>query len=286
MAPGTPVRATPSRPQAREWAMVLEAAGIPHRLVERDDGWELIVPPDDVALALGLLDAHDDREENDDEPAGDAAAAPERPMTIAGVVVALGLVGFFAITGPRAGGSAWFARGSADATRLLAGEWWRAVTALTLHADVQHLVGNAVAGALLMTAVIRQLGPGVGLGLLLLAGAGGNVLAALGRAGHTSVGASTAIFGALGVLAALRILSAGRQAGKWWVVVAASLLLLVFLGTAPEADLVAHAAGLLVGGALGALAALTLRRPPPAAVQWLLVTAAAAAVVGAWRLAL
>ncbi len=286
MAPGTPVRATPSRPQAREWAMVLEAAGIPHRLVEQEDGWELIVPPDDVALALGLLDAHDDREENDDKPAGDAAAAPERPMTIAGVVVALGLVGFFAITGPRAGGSAWFARGSADATRLLAGEWWRAVTALTLHADVQHLVGNAVAGALLMTAVIRQLGPGVGLGLLLLAGAGGNVLAALGRTGHTSVGASTAIFGALGVLAALRILGAGRQAGKWWVVVAASLLLLVFLGTAPEADLVAHAAGLLVGGALGALAALTLRRPPPAAVQWLLVTAAAAAVVGAWRLAL
>ena len=57
-----------------------------------------------------------------------------RPMTIV-AVVALLLIGFFAITGPRAARSAWFEHGSADATRMMAGEWWRAITALTLHAD-------------------------------------------------------------------------------------------------------------------------------------------------------
>ena len=49
---------------------------------------------------------------------------------LAGAYVALLLIGVFAISGPRAGGSEWFQRGSADATRMLAGEWWRAATAL------------------------------------------------------------------------------------------------------------------------------------------------------------
>src|SRR2546428_375850 len=87
-----------------------------------------------------------------------------------GVYVALLLIGLFAITGSRAGRSEWFQHGEADATRMMAGEWWRAVTALTLHADAPHLLGNAVAGALLVTAVCQQLGPGVGLWLVPLAG--------------------------------------------------------------------------------------------------------------------
>ena len=118
------------------------------------------------------------------------------------------LIGFFAITGARAGHSAWFEHGSADAQRMMAGEWWRAVTALTLHADAPHLLGNAVASALVMTAVCQRLGPGVGMWLLLLAGAGGNALTAIAHGSdHVSVGASTAIFGAIGILAGVRIVA-------------------------------------------------------------------------------
>jgi membrane associated rhomboid family serine protease len=140
-----------------------------------------------------------------------------------------------------------------------------------------------------VTAVCQQLGPGVGLWLVLLAGAGGNALtAAVHGAGHVSVGASTAIFGAVGILAGLRILTPGRvgsRLGKWWVVAATSLVLLALLGTGPNADLLAHVFGLLAGGALGLVAALTIRWTPRAPVQWLLVAAAGAAVCGAWRLA-
>jgi membrane associated rhomboid family serine protease len=173
---------------------------------------------------------------------------------------------------------------------MMAGEWWRTVTALTLHADAPHLLGNAVPSALFVTAVCQRLGPGLGLWLLLLAGAGGNALtAAVYGGGHSSVGASTAIFGALGILAALRIFApgpGGRTSAKWWMVVAASLALLAFVGTGPNADLLAHVFGLLAGAALGAGAALTIRWMPPAPVQWLLMAAAGAAVWGAWRLAL
>ena len=286
--PGTAVRVTPSRRHADEWAVVLAAAGIPHWLRQRLDGWALIVPPDDVALALETLAAYDHEDAREVATGGDEVA-PSRPPTIVGAVVALLLIGFFAITGSRAGRSAWFEDGSADAARVMAGEWWRAITALTLHADAPHLAGNAVALAILMTAVCGYLGPGVGAGLLLLAGATGNALTAAAHGGdHVSVGASTAVFAAVGILAALRIVAparVGAGARKWWVVVAAAVALLALLGTGPEADVLAHLFGFVVGGALGLAATIALRREPSPPVQWLLVAGAGAAVVGAWRLA-
>ena len=109
----------------------------------------------------------------------------------------------------------------------------------------------------LVTAVCWYLGPGVGLWLLLLAGAGGNAVTAVVHGGdHVSVGASTATFGAIGILAALRIVAgrAGASGRKSWVVVAASLALLALLGTGPHADLLAHLFGFLVGGGLGLIA--------------------------------
>lgn len=286
---GTAVRVTPSRRRADEWAVVLAAADIPYWLRQRLDGWALLVSPADTAAALVTLDAYD-RENAGEKIAGQDEIAASRRATAVGLAVALLLIGFSAITGARAGRSAWFELGSADAARIMAGEWWRTVTALTLHADAPHLLGNAVASALLIPAVCRYLGPGVGLWLLLLAGAGGNMLtAAVHGGGHVSVGASTAVFGAIGSLSVLRIAASGRAGAttrKSWVVIAAGLALLALLGTGPDADLLAHLFGLLVGGGLGLIAGLMVRWTPPAPLQWLLATAAGAAVCGAWRLAL
>lgn len=285
--PGTAVRVTPNRREADEWAVVLAAAGIPHWQRQRLDGWALIVPSDDAATALHALAAYDQESVGQ----GALAPAPARPLTIVGAVVALLLVGFFAITGPRAGRSAWFEQGSADAARMMAGEWWRAVTALTLHADAPHVAGNAVAIVVLMTAVCWHLGPGLGAWLLLLAGAAGNLLtAAVHGGGHSSVGASTAVFAAVGILAAHRVVTparvgAGLGTRKRWVVVAAALALLAMLGTGPHADVLAHLFGFAAGGGLGLLTALTFRHEPSAPVQWLLVAGAGGAVAGAWRLA-
>ena len=160
-----------------------------------------------------------------------------------------------------------------------------AVTALTLHADAPHVVGNAAASALLVGAASHQLGPGVGLWLILLAGTGGNALTAVAyRTHHDSVGASTALFGAIGILAATRIMSRGRHraARKRWMIVAASLALLALLGTSPDADLLAHLFGLLVGGGLGLAAAPALRWPLRPPTQWALAVAVLVFVIGAW----
>jgi rhomboid protease GluP len=93
-------------------------------------------------------------------------------------VIAALLVGFFAVTGPR-GPNVWFDQGSASARLILSGEVWRTVTALTLHADLAHVLSNALACLVFVTAVAWWLGPGVGTWLVLLAGAGGNALTAL-----------------------------------------------------------------------------------------------------------
>src|SRR5213080_2095624 len=249
---GAAVRVTPERERADEWAVVLAATGIPHRLRRRPDGWALIVAP---------LDAH-------------------------AALDALLLIGFFAVTGTRTRHSAWFARGSAATDRIVAGEWWRTVTALTLHADASHLLGNAAASVVLVGAVSRELGPGLGLWLVLLAGAGGNALTAVAHsAHHASVGASTAIFGAIGILATTRVVArgrGGRAARKPWVILAACLALLALLGTSPDADILAHLFGLLVGGVLGLAAGLALPRAPRPSVQWMLALAGLGALVASW----
>ena len=280
------IRVTPSRARADEWGVVLTALAVPCSLREEPDGWTVAVAPADVATALDALDAYD-RENT--ERVERVVAAASRPLTFTGVYVALLLLALFAVSGPRAGRSAWFERGSADAARIAAGEWWRAVTALTLHADAPHVLGNAVAVALLVSVVCQAVGSGVGLWLVLLAGVIGNLAAALAQRGpHISVGASTAIFGALGILATLRVTAPIRVplgARRPWVILAATLVLLVVFGVGPDVDVLGHLFGLLAGLGVGLLGAVIVRRPLPALLQWLLVLAAAAALAGAWRVA-
>jgi membrane associated rhomboid family serine protease len=283
----TAVRVTPSAKGAEEYAVVLAASGIPHRLERTGAGWALMVAAGDALRASGALAAYD--EENPDETQVDTSPPAYGETWIGGLIAAL-LVGFFIVTGPRQRGVIWFDRGSAAAQQILAGEVWRTVTALTLHADVPHVVGNAIACLVLVTAVAWWLGPGVGTWLVLLAGAGGNALTALAQgAPYVSVGASTAIFGALGILAVLQF-TARRQrrapGRKAWVVIAGSLVLLGTLGTGPRADVLAHFFGLLVGGLLGMGPALARRRPPDRLNQWLLALAAGGLVLGCWGIAL
>jgi rhomboid protease GluP len=286
---GTAVRVTRERHQADEWAVVLAAGSIPHRLRLRLDGWALIVAAGDAEAAREALDAYDRENSADTVDVGADIPVPVRGAAAVGVAVGLLLIGFFAVTGTRANGSVWFERGDASAERIVAGEWWRTVTALTLHADAPHVLGNAAASVVLVGAVSQQLGPGVGLWLLLLAGAGGNALTAVAHgAHHNSVGASTAMFGAIGILAATRVMSRERRpaARKLWTVVAASLALLALLGTSPDADFLAHLFGLLLGGVLGLVTARALSRPLRPSAQWTLAVAVLVLVVGAWLRAL
>lgn len=264
-----------------EWALVLAAAGIPHRVDRTATEWALLAPWGDATRAADALAAYD----REHESSGTDEPAPEYGRTWVGAVVALALVAAYRLAGP-----AWVAAGAAAGDRILAGEWWRAVTALTLHADVVHLASNAAACLLFVTAVGHVFGPGLGAWLVLLAGAGGNAANAAWRpAFHVSLGASTGIFGAIGILVGVQLVRrqrSRRPGGRAWLPLAGGLGLLALVGTGARADLSAHFCGFVAGGLLGLAAALAVRRPPGRLGQWTLGAAALATVVACWARAL
>jgi len=97
-------------------------------------------------------------------------------------------------------------RFSSSSTGLIGrGEWWRPFTALFLHADAAHLTGNLLSGMLFGTLVAQSLGAWRAWALILASGAIGNTLtsALTWPESFVSIGASTAVFGALGILSGL-----------------------------------------------------------------------------------
>jgi membrane associated rhomboid family serine protease len=270
LGPGTDLE------RARERSLVLEAAGIAHEVEPAAEGsWAIVVAEEDAPAADAALAAWAA------EGAGRGAPAePDYGPSRAPAVGALALLAFTAWA-LLDRGTAWRERGAADAGRMLRGEWWRAATALTLHADAAHAAGNAVALAFVLWALARRLGPAAAAWLALAAGLAGNAATALlAPRGHVSVGASTAVFGALG---ALSVLSARRRRG--WLALASGAALLGLLGAGERADLLAHLLGFAAGAALG-VAARRLAPPRRSALQPLLALAAAAPLALAWWRAL
>ena len=91
--------------------------------------------------------------------------------------------------------------GDLDAGRVRAGQWWRVWTALTLHLDGPHLAANTVAGIWFGYLAARLLGTGRAWLLIVLgAGLANWIEAVFAAASHRAVGASTAVFTALGLL--------------------------------------------------------------------------------------
>ena len=212
------------------------------------------------------------------------------PPSWAGFAIAAAIPLAFLASGPRDAGAYWFARGSADASAILSGEVWRLATALTLHADWAHALGNAAAAALFATAVCRLYGPGAGAAMILVTGLLGNLENALWhQMRHSSVGASTALFGAVGILAGnqfVRRRGRRRERTRAWIPLAGGLGLVAMLGTGGRADLSAHLFGLATGTLIGVAAGIGLARPPGRTAQGLLAAGSIALLSLAWVAAL
>jgi rhomboid protease GluP len=267
---------------------VLSSDGLSPSVRRGPAGFELCVPGDEAERGAYVLSIYEN--ENLGRAAKRRIGTSDKWDITTGVAICSALLLFFLHTGPRDFDVAWFQRGGADAERILLGELWRTVTALTLHADFGHVLSNALCGALFIGAVCGSLGAGVGSALILLAGAGGNLANAIFQGSHhVSVGASTAVFGAVGLLCGLGVARRQQQQSPgrpFWVPVAGGLAILAMLGTSGEnVDIWAHLFGLCVGGALGVPVGFALRRPPGSAAQWLVGTAAFVAVFYCWGLA-
>jgi membrane associated rhomboid family serine protease len=146
----------------------------------------------------------------------------------------------------------WYGAGMLRTGAVSAGEAWRTVTALTLHVELEHLGGNLAFGAFFGWFVGRYLGVGIGWLTVVAAGTCANALGAwLQGPDHRSLGASTAVFAALGMLVAYTWRRGFWRGTPWRARVApivAGLGLLAFTGTGGEnTDLGAHLFGFCCG---------------------------------------
>jgi membrane associated rhomboid family serine protease len=279
--------------RAGRWALVLAARRIPCRTEPSRDGWQLLVPAACRQAALRELRSFE--EENRHWPPPLPPRHPPARNSLAAVSVLLLLATFHNLTLldlrlPGLGSIDWFALGNAHAGKILSGEPWRLLTALTLHSGWLHLLGNLAIGGVLIVRLCRDLGSGLAWSLILASGALGNLFNAFVQSpDHRSVGASTAVFGAVGLLAALgQVRYRQNLRRRWPLPLAAALALMALLGTAGEnTDIGAHLFGFASGFGFGWGAGHLLKRygRPGRRLNTLLALGSAAAVIAAWAAA-
>jgi rhomboid protease GluP len=280
---------SPRRRDCEERLLVLTAVGIPGQLAF--DGQCLI----EVAAAdAASAQAHLRQYERENPPAPPPPPAPRlHPHAWIGCVLYVGvLMGVaYAVAGGLVRLDA-FDLGELDAARVQGGQWWRAWTALTLHLDGPHLAANLLAGVWFGYLAARQLGGGLAWFLIVSGAALANLLAGLyGPPEHRAVGASTAVFAALGLMSAYSWRERLRWPQRWarrWGPLVAGVVLLGWTGSAGEGtDLVGHLSGFIVGVVLGAAVAVPRVQSQVSRVpQWLTGAAALASIALAWAFAL
>lgn len=296
---------SPSPALVRELSLVLSSVGVRHRVVSGPGGRHILVSPRDADWALQELAGYQaENTSRGTRPPTARLRVYDGVWTAVGAYVAALLI-FFRLDFGRAFGVDWREIGRADAGAMLSGELWRGATALGLHGSVTHIASNLVFGSLFLAFLAQVLGPGPALFTMVLAGTLGNLLnAVVVGAPHFSVGASTAVFAAVGALAAtqwFRRLQLGSTAAAKVIPFVAAALLLGFYGvgetefnpvsgiTRPitdNTDVGAHFAGFLCGIGVGALAAkLSADHAPGPRARAAWGWAAGALFLGAWAIA-
>ena len=273
-----------------EYALVLEAQEIPYERVASDGEWLLVVaPPLAQAAAEELTRYAAERAVRREVP---APFVPFAGSAMGAAVYAFVLILVAYCAGIELFGIDWLSAGALESKAGAAGEWWRAVTALTLHLDQEHLLGNLLFGIGIGVLAGRMFGPGCAWLGILLSGATANLVDMLvSPSGHRAVGASTAVFAALGLLAGFgwgeRRKLRDRRFYRW-APLFSGVCLLALLGAGTEhVDVLGHLLGFTSGTAVGWIFAHAgLPRTRSAALQRTTGAIAALLLGGAWFLAL
>ena len=287
------------RALCREYSLVLEAKAIEHEVIQDEGNWRLEVPPTELHRAYEEIGRY----------AGERTlrrAAPRFIESFPGSIYgALGYIAILLLVAYAAGihlfNSDWLARGAVDAGAAARYEWWRAATALTLHADQMHLLGNLFSGTIAGIAASRLVGPGVAWAAGTFAAILANGLEmAISPATHMAIGASTLVFALLGLITGLawadKIKDRERTFHRWGPVFAGLFLLALFgggggdpaSGVAPaHVDVLGHLLGFIAGTGVGWRLARSRLASLRSHAQQAAFGAATAIVVGvAWVLAL
>ena len=284
-APGRKVIARSSRKEEiLEHSLVLASQGIRHWMEFDGEQFILTLEEASVPLALEILDLY--RDENQNFREGEELPPGQIELYLAPLLHLAIPVFLYFWVGMQPWGNWLTSQGLSDSRAILEeGQWWRCLTATTLHADHEHFLGNILSGFFILNLLNHRLGMGL---IMILATVGAGLtnflVAAVSAGDHRSLGFSSVVFCVLGMLGAVE--TAFLRKRKEWNLrrmapLIAAFFIAVMVGLGENADVKAHFYGFGIGAALGFLARFLprgLARPP-----W--QVAFAAATYGAYALA-
>jgi membrane associated rhomboid family serine protease len=264
--------------------VILAAAGIAYRITGQPGDWTVWVDEADSEPAIAEVGKYFQENKNFPDEIGNWSGFSRNIQ--AGFGAALIFLAVQVYINHHGGVAVYSEKFGASASAILDGEVFRIVTALMIHSDAMHLISNMAALVLLFTVVCSVWGSGVASFCLLASGALGNYLTALiYRTSHVSIGSSTAVFGALGMLIVHQVFSSVRHATgrmKAWLPIGAGLCLLGLFSEGAHTDILAHLFGLGSGMAIGVVFEMTSQKPPAPLLQYLFFSVTVGAILLAW----
>lgn len=278
---------SPRKEDILEASLVLASQGLKHWMEFDGREYGLSLEESEEALGRRLLEEY--RSEN--QAFGDEALPQGRlELFLAPVLhLAIPVVAYFWV-GLKPWSNWLKERGLADAALILDGEWWRTLTATTLHADHEHFLGNVLSGFFILNLLNHRFGMGTIMALTTLGAGLTNLAVAIHTAPlHRSLGFSSVVFCALGMLGAVEssfLIKLREFTLRRLTPLIAAFFIAVMVGLGENADVKAHFYGFGIGAALGFLGRQlpkALAKPP---VQVGLIAAVYGVYVLAWSLAM
>jgi len=279
-----------SQRECSDRALVLHAVGIHYQILSTDRHSMLVVLAEFAEKAKFELWQYDEENRKPKARAARMTLVPQN--SIPGVAIYVAVICLVAwLAGEAMFNRDWFSAGRVDGELIRDGEWWRTITALTLHSGVRHLAGNIVFGVLFGLMAGRIVGSGIAwLGIVVASSAANFLNISLLASTHRAIGASTAVFAALGLVSGFvwraRLMAQDRWPFRLGPIVG-GIALLAYTGTGDaNTDIGAHLAGFVCGFLAGVMLTLAAKYFGRQSLQLSSGLVAISIIVLAWLVAL
>ena len=231
--------------QIRDDSLVLLSQGIEHRLMRSEEGpFQIFIVPEFETAARQQLDLYHRENPPKEENPPIPLSFSLQPLWVLLAPIVFTLIDFsdkLNLHGP----------GISDAAKVMKGEWWRSLTAQTLHGDMRHLASNLLCGYIVMNMITFRI-PLLRLAPFIAAAAAiANIcVSATVQTDFRSLGFSSFVFAAIGCLAVIEFRLMPKESHgmlRRFAPLCGAASLAVFLGLGENADILGHAYGFVAG---------------------------------------
>lgn len=231
--------------QIRDYSLVLLSQGVEHRLDRSEEGpFQIFVLPEFEEFARDQIALYQKENPPKEENLPQPLSFSLQPLWIFIPVLIATLLDFADVVNLHL-------PGVSDASKVLKGQWWRSLTALTLHGDARHLASNILCGYIVMNMItyripLLRLAP-----FLAISSAVANICVSMTvKTNFSALGFSTFVFAAIGCLAVMEFRLMPRESHgllRRFAPLCGATSLAVFLGLGENADILGHGYGFIAG---------------------------------------